>query len=426
MDKCVKMMANNTISIRVPMRIKKCGGKKMIILPEGYQMTPPQEAPKQDETLVTALAKAYYWQSLLDTGRYKSIDDMSRQRQINSSYMSRILRLNQLAPIRGPAKTILFSTGAEAVENAVKIARKATGRSAVVAFSGGFHGRSFMAMALTGKTAPYKRGFGPMPGEVFHVPFPVAHQGIDVAHSLKALQQVFKADVAADEVAAIIIEPVQGEGGFHIAPPALLQALREIAHEHGIVLIADEVQSGFARTGRLFGIEHSGIQPDLITVAKSLAGGFPLSGVIGRAELMDAVDPGGLGGTYAGSPVACAAALAVLEVIDQERLVERAGVLGKRVAATLEQWTARSDLRPLGHVRALGSMIAFDLLEARGADEVDALAAQAVLKRAHALGLILLGCGAYGEAIRILFPLTIGDAELDEGMALLEQALAID
>ncbi|MEZ5519865.1 MAG: 4-aminobutyrate--2-oxoglutarate transaminase [Dokdonella sp.] len=341
-------------------------------------------------------------------------------------YIALAERLNELAPIQGPAKTILFSTGAEAVENAVKIARKATGRSAVVAFSGGFHGRSFMAMALTGKTAPYKRGFGPMPGEVFHVPFPVAHQGIDVAHSLKALQQVFKADVAADEVAAIIIEPVQGEGGFHIAPPALLQALREIADEHGIVLIADEVQSGFARTGRLFGIEHSGIQPDLITVAKSLAGGFPLSGVIGRAELMDAVDPGGLGGTYAGSPVACAAALAVLEVIDQERLVERAGVLGERVAATLEKWTARSDLRPLGHVRALGSMIAFDLLEARGADEVDALAAQAVLKRAHALGLILLGCGAYGEAIRILFPLTIGDAELDEGMALLEQALAID
>ena len=341
-------------------------------------------------------------------------------------YIALAERLNELAPIQGPAKTILFSTGAEAVENAVKIARKATGRSAVVAFSGGFHGRSFMAMALTGKTAPYKRGFGPMPGEVFHVPFPVAHQGIDVAHSLKALQQVFKADVAADEVAAIIIEPVQGEGGFHIAPPALLQALREIADEHGIVLIADEVQSGFARTGRLFGIEHSGIQPDLITVAKSLAGGFPLSGVIGRAELMDAVDPGGLGGTYAGSPVACAAALAVLEVIDQERLVERAGVLGERVAATLEKWTARSDLRPLGHVRALGSMIAFDLLEARGADEVDALAAQTVLKRAHALGLILLGCGAYGEAIRILFPLTIGDAELDEGMALLEQALAID
>jgi 4-aminobutyrate aminotransferase / (S)-3-amino-2-methylpropionate transaminase / 5-aminovalerate transaminase len=341
-------------------------------------------------------------------------------------YIALAERLNEIAPINGPAKTILFSTGAEAVENAVKIARRATRRSAVIAFTGGFHGRSFMAMALTGKTAPYKRGFGPMPGEVFHVPFPVSHQGTDVAHSLKALQQLFKADVAADEVAAIIIEPVQGEGGFHVAPPALLKALREIADAHGIVLIADEVQSGFARTGRMFGIEHSGIQPDLITVAKSLGGGFPLSGVIGRAELMDAVDPGGLGGTYAGSPVACAAALAVLDVIAGERLVDRASALGESVTGILKGWTTREDLRPLGHVRALGSMIAFDLLETRGADAVDPAATQAVLKRAHALGLILLGCGAFGEAIRILFPLTIGDAELREGMALLEQALAID
>ena len=341
-------------------------------------------------------------------------------------YIALAERLNGLAPIQGPAKTILFSTGAEAVENAVKIARKATGRSAVIAFSGGFHGRSFMAMALTGKTAPYKRGFGPMPGEVFHVPFPVAHQGIDVAHSLKALHALFKADVAADEVAAIIIEPVQGEGGFHIAPPALLRALREIADANGIVLIADEVQSGFARTGRMFGIEHSGVEPDLICVAKALGGGFPLSGVIGRADLMDAVDPGGLGGTYAGSPVACAAALAVLDVIADERLEDRARVLGERVAGTLLEWATRTDLRPLGHVRALGSMIAFDLLEVRGTDALDPAAAQAVLKRAHGLGLILLGCGAQGEAIRILFPLTIGDAELDEGMALLEQALALD
>lgn len=341
------------------------------------------------------------------------------------SYVALAERLNRLAPISGPARTILLSTGAEAVENAVKIARWATRRSAVIAFSGGFHGRSFMAMALTGKTAPYKRGFGPMPAGVFHVPFPIGHQGIDVEDALKALQQLFKADVAADEVAAIIIEPVQGEGGFHVAPPALLQALRRIADEHGIVLIADEVQSGFARTGKMFGIEHSGVEPDLITVAKSLAGGFPLSGVIGRAELMDAVDPGGLGGTYAGSPVACAAALAVLDVIEDEGLIERANVLGSQVTGQLQAFAARADLRPIGHVRALGSMIAFDLLAARGGDEVDPAAAQAVLKRAHALGLILLGCGAQGEAIRILFPLTIGEAELDEGMALLERALAL-
>ena len=339
------------------------------------------------------------------------------------SYVALAERLNQLAPIKGPARTILFSTGAEAVENAVKIARWATRRSAVIAFSGGFHGRSFMAMALTGKTAPYKRGFGPMPAGVFHVPFPVDHQGIDVEQALKTLQQVFKADVAADEVAAIIIEPVQGEGGFHAAPPALLQALRRIADEHGIVLIADEVQTGFARTGRMFGIEHSGIAPDLITVAKSLGGGFPLSGVIGRDDLMDAVDPGGLGGTYAGSPVACAAALAVLDVIEEEGLIERAKVLGNRVVEQLRAFSAREDLRPIGHVRALGSMIAFDLLAARGGDAVDPAAAQAVLKRAHALGLILLGCGAQGEAVRLLFPLTISDALLEEGMGLLEQAL---
>ena len=340
-------------------------------------------------------------------------------------YIALAERLNALAPIDGPAKTILLSTGAEAVENAVKIARKATGRSAVIAFSGGFHGRSFMAMALTGKTAPYKRGFGPLPGEVYHLPFPVEHMGINVEHSLAALQMLFKSDVAADEVAAIIIEPVQGEGGFHVAPPALLQALRDVCDSHGILLIADEIQTGFARTGRMFGIEHSGVTPDLITVAKSLAGGFPLSGVIGRAAIMDAVEPGGLGGTYGGSPVACAAALAVLDVIEDERLVERARTLGTEVVARLHALAARADLRPIGHVRASGSMIGFDLLVARDADKVDPAAAGDVLQRAHELGLILLGCGAYGEAVRLLFPLTIPDAVLAEGLGLLEQALAI-
>ena len=338
-------------------------------------------------------------------------------------YVALAERLNELAPVAGPAKTILFSTGAEAVENAIKIARAATRRHAVVAFAGGFHGRSFMAMALTGKTAPYKNGFGPLPGGVYHLPFPNAHAGVDVARSLQALHDLFKADVAADEVAAIIIEPVQGEGGFLPAPAELLRALREIADAHGIVLIADEVQTGFGRTGRMFGIEHSGVRPDLITVAKSLGGGLPLSGVIGRAELMDAVPPGGLGGTYAGSPLACAAGLAVLDAIAEERLLERACILGERVTARLQAWAGRADLRPIGHVRALGAMIAFDLLQARGGDEVDPATTQAVLKRAHALGLVLLGCGSRGEAIRLLFPLTITDAVLDEGMALLEQAL---
>ena len=338
-------------------------------------------------------------------------------------YVALAERLNALAPIAGAAKTILFSTGAEAVENAIKIARVATRRSAVIAFSGGFHGRSFMAMSLTGKTLPYKRGFGPLPGGVYHLPFPIAHSGVSVDDSLQALQQLFKADVAAEEVAAIIIEPVQGEGGFFVAPPELLRALRKVCDQHGIVLIADEVQTGFARTGHMFGIEHSGVQPDLIAVAKSLGGGFPLAGVIGRAELMDAVEPGGLGGTYAGSPVACAAALAVLEVIAEEQLLSRAITLGEHVLGQLLEWAGRGDLLPIGHVRALGSMIAFDLLQAAHGDAVDPAAASAVIKRAQALGLIVLGCGSQGEAIRLLFPLTISDAVLSEGMALLEQAL---
>ena len=333
-------------------------------------------------------------------------------------------RLNALAPIDGPAKTILFSTGAEAVENAVKIARAATRRHAVVTFAGGFHGRSFMAMAMTGKTAPYKIGFGPLPGGVYHLPFPVAHAGIDSARSLQALHELFKADVAAEDVAAIVIEPVQGEGGFHPAPVELMQALREVCDRHGIVLIADEVQTGIGRTGRMFAVEHSGVRPDMIVTAKSLGGGLPLSGVIGRAELMDAVPPGGLGGTYAGSPLACAAALAVLDAFEQEQLLARANMLGQRVLDQLLAWSVREDLRPIGHVRGLGAMIAFDLLRQRGSDEVDPAATQAVLKRAHALGLIVLGCGSQGEAVRLLFPLTIPHAVLDEGMALLEQALA--
>ncbi|MBS0514112.1 MAG: 4-aminobutyrate--2-oxoglutarate transaminase [Proteobacteria bacterium] len=340
-------------------------------------------------------------------------------------YIALCEKLNALAPIAGMAKSILFSTGAEAVENAVKIARTATKRRAVVAFGGGFHGRSFMAMALTGKTQPYKRGFGPLPGDVFHLPFPIPHHGIGIDRSLDVLHRLFQADVAADEVAAIIIEPVQGEGGFHPAPHELLRALREIADRHGIVLIADEVQTGFARTGRWFGIEHSGVKPDLITTAKSLGGGLPLSAVIGRAELMDAVEPGGLGGTYAGSPVACAAALAVLEVIESERLNARAATLGERTRECLERFAAREDLLPIGHVRGIGAMLAFDLLKERGGDEVDPARTQGVIRRAHSLGLIVLGCGTQGEAIRLLFPLTIADATFDEGMTLLEQALRI-
>ena len=297
-------------------------------------------------------------------------------------YVALAERLNALAPFKGPAKTIFFTTGAEAAENAVKIARAATGRSAVIAFTGGFHGRTMMTMALTGKVLPYKRAFGPMPGEVYHVPFPIAHYGVTVEDSLKALQFLFKADVEPARVAAIIIEPVQGEGGFHTAPPELLQALRKICDENGILLIADEIQSGFARTGKLFGIEHSGVEPDLVTVAKSLAGGFPLSGVIGRAAIMDAAEPGGLGGTYAGPPIACAAALAVLDVIEEEKLLDRANAIGERLRGRLIEMSRRNDLLPIANIRGPGAMIAFDIMKARGSNEPDGDATKRVTARA--------------------------------------------
>ena len=339
-------------------------------------------------------------------------------------YVALCERLNALAPIAGPAKTILFTTGAEAVENAVKIARAATGRPGVIAFGGGFHGRTLLTMAMTGKVLPYKRSFGPLPGEVFHLPFPIAHYGVGVEDSLRALSLLFAADIEPSRVAAIIVEPVQGEGGFHMAPPELLQALRRICDEHGILLIADEVQTGFARTGRMFGIEHGGIEPDLMTVAKSLAGGFPLSGVIGRADIMDAAQPGGLGGTYAGSPVACAAALAVLDVIEEEGLIARANAIGDRLRTTLEAFASRNDLLPIGHVRGPGAMVAFDLLAARGGDEPDGAAAKRVTARALERGLVLLSCGIHGETIRLLMPLTASDAVIDEGMTILEEALS--
>lgn len=337
-------------------------------------------------------------------------------------YIALAERLNALAPFDGPAKTILFTTGAEAVENAVKIARAATGRSAVIAFTGGFHGRTMLTMAMTGKVAPYKRLFGPLPAEVFHAPFPVPQYGVTVEDSLRALEFLFRADVEPERVAAIVLEPVQGEGGFQPAPVELLRALREICDRHGILLISDEVQAGFARTGRMFGIEHSGVQPDLITIAKSLAGGFPLSGVIGKAAIMDAAEPGGLGGTYAGPPIACAAALAVLEVIAEEKLMERADAQGARIRGRLAAMSQRNDLVPIANVRGPGAMVGFDILRAPGG-EPDGAEAKAVTARALQKGLILLSCGVYGETIRLLAPLTASDAILDEGLDILEAAL---
>jgi 4-aminobutyrate aminotransferase/(S)-3-amino-2-methylpropionate transaminase len=337
------------------------------------------------------------------------------------NYVALAERLNALAPGPGPWKTIFLTTGAEAVENAVKIARYHTGRPAVIAFGGGFHGRTLACMSLTGKVQPYKAGFGPMLPDVYHAPFPVEYHGISVAQSLAAIEQLFKADVDPQRVAAIIIEPVQGEGGFYPAPPAFLRALRELCDRHGIVFIADEIQSGFARTGRMFAIEHAGVVPDLITVAKSLAGGVPLSGVIGRADIMDAPPAGGLGGTYAGSPLGCAAGLAVLDVIESEDLCARAERQGSVLRARLED--LRSRWSCIGDVRGLGAMVAMELVRDRRADAPDAELTRALVQAAGRRGLVLLSCGVYGNVIRFLAPLTLPDAQLAEGLAIFEAAL---
>jgi 4-aminobutyrate aminotransferase/(S)-3-amino-2-methylpropionate transaminase len=339
-------------------------------------------------------------------------------------YVELAERLNALAPFSGKARTIFFTTGAEAVENAVKIARVSTGRSGIIAFAGGFHGRTIMTSALTGKTLPYKRGFGPFPAEIYHVPFPMAHHGVTVADSLKALEYLFRSDIEPSRVAAILIEPIQGEGGFYEAPVELLQELRKICDRHGILLVADEVQSGFARTGKMFGIEHSGVEPDLVTVAKSLAGGFPLAGVIGRDAVMQAAEPGGLGGTYAGSPIACAAALAVLDVIAEEKLLERAEVIGTRIKERLAAISHRNDTLPIGAIRGPGAMIGFEIFKDRGGMEPDAEATKRVTSRALQEGLVLLSCGVFSNVIRILVPLTVEDAVLEEGLGMLERALA--
>ncbi len=338
-------------------------------------------------------------------------------------YVALCERLNAQAPFNGPAKTILFSTGAEAIENAIKIARAATGRPGVIAFGGGFHGRTMLTMAMTGKIVPYKARFGPFPSDIYHVPFPVPHQGIGVDGSLDALEFLFRADIEPSRVAAIIIEPVQGEGGFNIAPSELMVELRRICDENGIVLVADEVQTGFGRTGKLFAMEHYAVEPDLVAVAKSLAGGMPLSGVIGRAAIMDAVEPGGLGGTFAGNPLACAAALAVIEAIGREKLLQRSVELGERMRSRLAAMARRNDLVPIAAIRGLGAMVAFDIVKERGTFAPDPDTTKRVTVRALDRGLVVLACGVYGNVIRILVPLTASDAIVDEGLDVLESAL---
>ncbi len=336
------------------------------------------------------------------------------------SYIALAERINAAAPIAGLKKTAFFSTGAEAIENAIKIARAATGRPAVIAFSGAFHGRTMMSLALTGKVVPYKTGFGPFPAEVYHAPFPCALHGVSVQSSLAALETLFKADVEPQRVAAIVIEPVQGEGGFYVAPVEFMQALRALCDRHGILLIADEVQTGFGRTGTLFAMEHFGVQPDLMAIAKSLAGGMPLSGVVGRAEVMDAPAPGGLGSTYAGNPLAVAAAHAVLDVIREERLCERSAQLGRQLLEHLQ--AERAHCPAISDVRGLGSMVAVEFADPatrRPSPE----RASAVQQRAVEQGLILLTCGVHANVIRFLYPLTIPQAQFEAALQILSRAL---
>lgn len=336
-----------------------------------------------------------------------------------ASYIELAEKINHRAPGRSARKTAFFTTGAEAVENAIKIARAATGRPGVIAFSGGFHGRTMMGMALTGKVAPYKVGFGPFPGEVYHAPYPSALHGVSVDDARRALDHLFKADIDPRRVAAMIFEPVQGEGGFNVAPPEFVRMLRAICDEHGILLIADEVQTGFGRTGKLFAMEHYDVAPDLTTMAKSLAGGMPLSAVCGRAEIMDAPSPGGLGGTYAGNPLAVASALAVLDVLESENLIARGAALGERLTERLNSLKPR--VPQIAEVRGIGAMVAVEFRRADGSPDADFT--RDVQNRALEKGLLLLSCGVYGNVIRFLFPLTIENAVMDEGLDILAEVL---
>ena len=339
------------------------------------------------------------------------------------NYVRLAERLNAIAPVESPAKTMLISTGAEAVENAVKVARVFTGRPGIVSFSGGFHGRTLMGMALTGKVVPYKKGYGPFPADVYNVAFPNTYHGVSSEQSLDALKALFKYTADPSSIAAVIIEPVQGEGGFYVAPFDFLRSLRALCDEHGILLIADEIQTGFARTGKMFGLEYSGIKADVVTLAKGLAGGLPLAAITGRADIMDASNPGGLGGTYAGNPVACAAAHAVLDAIEEEKLCERAIAIGKIILDRCNEIKSRSNLNCVGDVRGLGAMCAIELVKDIASGEPAPQLTQTLMKVANDNGLILLSCGTYGNVIRFLVPLTASDQIVRDGMDIFETSL---
>jgi 4-aminobutyrate aminotransferase/(S)-3-amino-2-methylpropionate transaminase len=337
------------------------------------------------------------------------------------TYVTLAERLVATAPISGPVKAAFFNAGTEAVENAVKFARAYTKRPAVIAFEGGFHGRTLLSLSLTSKTHPYKAGLGPFAPDVYRVPFAQEYRGPDAAEALAALERALVTQVAAESVAAIVIEPVQGEGGFVVAPPEFLAGVRKICDDNGIVLVVDEVQTGFGRTGRFWGIEHYGIEPDLMCVAKSIAAGLPLSGVLGRAEIMDAPGDSAVGGTYVGNPVAQAAALAVLDIFEEDGLVERAGQIGDTIRERMLAWQQRWPA--IGDVRGLGAMLAIELVDDPATKAPAPELATKVAEAAAERGLLLLKSGIYSNCIRVLVPLVISDGQLDEALGVWEDAI---
>ncbi len=336
-------------------------------------------------------------------------------------YVKLAEKLSNVVPVRGHAKVMLANSGAEALENAIKVARAATGRSNIICFDGGYHGRTFYTMAMNGKAAPYQTDFGPMPGTVFRAPYPVPYHGVSEDEALRGLKMTMKADSPGKDTAAIVIEPVLGEGGFYAAPTSFLKEIRKICDEHGILMIVDEVQSGFGRTGKMFAIEHSGVEPDMMTMAKSMADGMPISAIVGTDKHMDASGPNSLGGTYTGSPTACAAALAVFDVFKEEDILAKGQRLGDKLKQRFSQW--QEQFAHVDNVRNLGPMAAFELVESKDSRVPKPELAAAVTKKAKEKGLILLSCGMYANTLRFLMPVTIEDEVLEEGLNIVEEAL---
>ncbi|MGO1233302.1 MAG: 4-aminobutyrate--2-oxoglutarate transaminase [Marinobacter sp.] len=336
-------------------------------------------------------------------------------------YVKLAEKLAGVVPVKGDAKVMLANSGAEALENALKIARAATGKTNAICFTGGYHGRTFMTMAMNGKAAPYQNDFGPMPGMVYRAPYPVPYHGVSEEEALRGLQMAMKADSPAGDTAAIVIEPVLGEGGFYAASTEFLQKIRKICDDNDIMMIVDEVQSGFGRTGKMFAIEHSGVQPDIMTMAKSMADGMPISAIVGTDKVMDSSGPNSLGGTYTGSPTACAAALAVFDVFKEEDILGKSQRLGEKLRERFSQW--EDQFEHVANARNLGAMAAFELVESKDSHTPKPELAAAITKKAKEKGLILLSCGLFGNTVRFLMPVTIEDEVLEEGLKIVEEAL---